>query len=600
MTAMTSPVQDYLAMLHERHRRVVEGNVASYIPPLACADPAWFGISLITVGGATYEVGETAQPFTIQSISKPLTFALLLEERGEDFVRAHVGVEPTGEAFNSIALDPASGAPLNPMVNAGAIAAVGLLAEDPAQASPAQRIADAYAAFAGRPLGVDEAVRASESETGHRNRAIAHLLRASDVITGEPDDIAEVYFEQCSRLVTAHDLAAIAATLANGGINPMTGVRAASEETVRSVLSVMTSCGMYDGAGEWLFTVGLPAKSGVSGGLIAVLPGRLGIGVFSPPLDEAGNSVRAVRVCEDLSRDLQLHLIQPGRRPASAIRSSLTLAQRGSKRLRGEPQAEALVALADRAGAFELQGELAFSEGEELARAVLDADLDLVVLDLRRVRRIDNAVIALIHGLRQQFAAGGGELLLTGADDLPASLSHGLTAFGELDLALEWCEDRLLEAAGVALEPMRVPLAEHEALAGLSQAALAQVSLLVQTRRFAAGDLVLERGADADEVILVMEGELSVLLSLADGTSRRVATLRAGMLLGEMSFIDRQQRTSDVRADTDVECAVLTREGLNALDDIDPRVRSQFLANVLRIVNQRAQQARAELAWLAR
>ena len=300
----------YLDSLRARHAGLAGGSVADYIPELAHADPALFGICLATVDGAVYEAGDTRAPFTIQSISKPLTYGIALERLGEARVHDRIGVEPSGDAFNEISLTPGSGIPFNPMINAGAIACAGLVAE--AARDPLALVLGSYSAYAGRPLEIDQAVFESERETGHRNRAIAHLLRNFDVISDAPDRALDLYFSQCSVSVDCRDLATIAATIANGGVNPATGERAVSESVVRQMLSVMTTCGMYDSAGEWLMSVGLPAKSGVSGGILAVLPGRLGIAVYSPRVDSRGNSVRGVAVCRDLSRDLALHLVRAG------------------------------------------------------------------------------------------------------------------------------------------------------------------------------------------------------------------------------------------------------------------------------------------------
>src|SRR6185295_11545469 len=222
-----------------------------------------------------------------------------------------VGVEPTGDAFNSISLEPGTGRPRNPMINAGAIATAGLIGGRADKRI--NRLLETFGAYAGRPLTLDEAVFNSENETGHRNRAIGHMLRNFDILTSDPIPVVELYFKQCSISVTCRDLATMAATLANHGINPLTGKQALRGEYVESVLSVMETCGMYDFAGEWVYKVGMPAKSGVAGGVIAVLPGQLGIGVFSPRLDARGNSVRGIRVCEELSRRFDLHLLnRPG------------------------------------------------------------------------------------------------------------------------------------------------------------------------------------------------------------------------------------------------------------------------------------------------
>jgi glutaminase len=285
-----SPIQALLEALHARFQAVRDGAVADYIPELTKADPEWFAICLATTDGRLYEVGDSRQGFTIQSISKPLTYGLALEDRGLDAVLARIGVEPTGDAFNSISLAPDTGRPLNPMINAGAIAAASLVAGHSEEDKLARLLA-VYGLYAGRPLAVDRRVYESERDTGHRNRAIGHMLRNFGILDGDPEPALDLDFRQCSIEIDCRDLALIGATLANGGVNPVTGERALRAEYVENVLSVMTTCGMYDFAGEWVYSVGMPAKSGVGGGVLAVLPGQLGIGVFPPA------STRAATAC---------------------------------------------------------------------------------------------------------------------------------------------------------------------------------------------------------------------------------------------------------------------------------------------------------------
>ena len=237
-----SPVQVYLDRLHARYAGLGEGKVATYIPELGKADPAWFGICLATPDGRVYEVGDTRQQFTIQSISKPFTYGLALEDQGYDEVLKRIGVEPSGEAFNSISLTPA-GCPLNPMINAGAIATTSLIAGHSAE-DRLERLLAVFSLYAGRPLSIDEAVYRSERDTGHRNRAIGHLLRNFEVLTDDPDLALDLYFKQCAIQVDCRDLSLIAATLANGGRNPLTDDRAVPHDLVESILSVMTTCGM--------------------------------------------------------------------------------------------------------------------------------------------------------------------------------------------------------------------------------------------------------------------------------------------------------------------------------------------------------------------
>ncbi|MDX2168344.1 MAG: glutaminase A [Deltaproteobacteria bacterium] len=305
--AVASPLRGFLRELHERYRTLTDGQVADYIPELSKADPNWFGISIVTVGGQEVEIGDALQPFTIQSISKPFVYGMALTDRGREATMHHIGVEPSGDAFNSIELQEGTRRPFNPMVNAGAIAAASLVTGE----GPAERlnhVLDTFARYIGHPVQVDMAVFTSERATGHRNRAMAHLMRNFDIIDARIEEALDLYFQQCSILVTCRDLAVMAATLANGGVNPRTGERALAVEYVRDLLSVMYTCGMYDYAGEWAYRVGLPAKSGVGGGILAVVPGQAGIGIFSPPLDSHGNSVRGLRVCEDLVERFGLHV----------------------------------------------------------------------------------------------------------------------------------------------------------------------------------------------------------------------------------------------------------------------------------------------------
>ncbi|MGG6237672.1 glutaminase A [Nodosilinea sp. AN01ver1] len=305
--AVASPFRQYLNDLHERYQGALDGAVADYIPELALADPNWFGICVVTKGGQVFEVGDCDQLFTIQSISKAFVYGLALEDHGRDYVNSKVSVEPTGEAFNAIVLDEVTNRPYNPMVNAGAIATADLIKGDSAT-ERLKRMLAMFKRYTGRELDVNVPVFLSEKGTGFRNRAIAYLMLNFGMVTDRVDETLDLYFQQCSIMVNAKDLAMMAATLANGGVNPVTGERALDEHYVQDVVSVMLTCGMYDYSGEWVYRVGLPAKSGVGGGITALAPGKLGIGTFSPPLDAKGNSYRGIKVCENLSRDFGLHL----------------------------------------------------------------------------------------------------------------------------------------------------------------------------------------------------------------------------------------------------------------------------------------------------
>jgi len=295
-----------LDRLHKKHSECHEGNVATYIPELAKANPDHFGVAVVGVDGGIYEAGETSAEFTIQSISKAFVFGLAVETHGRDAVLKRVGVEPSGDAFNSLELR-SSRKPFNPMINAGAITDTGMVTGASVK-ERMNKILRLLSDAAGRELRVDEGVYQSEKETGHRNRAIGHLLKNVDLIDGEVEEVLDLYFQQCSVLLNARDLATMGATLANLGTNPVTGKEVLSFDSVRDVLSVMFTCGMYDFAGEWAFRVGIPAKSGVGGGILAVINRQLGIGTYSPRLDSMGNSVRGIRLCTDLAEEMGLHV----------------------------------------------------------------------------------------------------------------------------------------------------------------------------------------------------------------------------------------------------------------------------------------------------
>ena len=291
------------------YRDLREGAVADYIPELAIVAPDTFGLAIATTTGKLYTAGDAETPFTIQSVSKALTFCLAAELRGRDFVMSRVGVEPSGDAFNSIVFDPLTNRPFNPMVNAGAITIAGILHET-LGADAFAFLLDRLSQAAGRSLTMNEAVYRSEEETGHRNRAIAHLLLANGALAVPALDAVDLYFRQCSIDVTASDLARIGATLANMGENPVNGKTAFELRAVRDTLALMFSCGMYDYAGRWAYDVGVPAKSGVGGGILGVVNRQLGMATFSPRLDAKGNSVRGIASFEMLADELGLHAFE--------------------------------------------------------------------------------------------------------------------------------------------------------------------------------------------------------------------------------------------------------------------------------------------------
>jgi glutaminase len=282
------------------------GSVADYIPELTKANPNNFGLAIATTTGRIYEIGNVKARFTIQSVSKAFAFCLAQEIAGPELVAARVGVEPSGDPFNAIVFDPHTNRPFNPMVNAGAIAVAGILQEHLGEGA-FDFMMERFSAAAGRTLDLNEAVYRSEHETGHRNRAIAHLLLAADALAVPPDAALDLYFRQCSINVCARDLARMGATFANMGMNPVSRQPVFDIAAVRSTLAVMFTCGMYDYAGHWAYDVGIPAKSGVGGGIVGVVNRQLGIASYSPRLDAKGNSVRGVGAFKVLADHFGLH-----------------------------------------------------------------------------------------------------------------------------------------------------------------------------------------------------------------------------------------------------------------------------------------------------
>lgn len=378
------PITVLLEKVLDEVRPQTTGAPAAYIPELAEADPDLLSFAVVGPRGRVTTIGDDQAEFTIQSMSKPFVLALALHDLGREAVFARVGAEPSGEPFNAISLEEGTGRPANPMVNAGAIATTSLVAGADIDERTA-KIVGMMSEFAGRSLWVDEAVYASESATGDRNRALAHLLKSYGIVEGSVDDTVETYFRQCSVLVTVRDLAVMAGTPAFGGRNPVTGRQVVSERVARDVTSIMASCGMYDFSGEWMLRVGLPAKSGVSGGVLAVAPSQFGVAAFSPRLDAHGNSVRAGAIVEILSDRFGMHLLEPHE---SIAAPGITVEQSADGplvRLGGElgfAGAERVLSLLREIASVTPTGSLITVDAAELARAhpaavmVLRAEMD--------------------------------------------------------------------------------------------------------------------------------------------------------------------------------------------------------------------------------
>ena len=302
---VTQALEEALKRFASNHH----GKNASYIPYLASVPSQLFGISIMFCDGTHAEVGDTDYEFAIESISKVFTLAHVLDEYSPQTLRSKIGCDPTGEPFNSVvALELHKGRPLTPFVNAGAMATVSLIKAENPQVRW-EKIQATYNAFAGRELSVNEEVYKSEAASNQHNRGIAWLLQSYGYMYADPMEVCAVYTRQCSVSITCQDLVTMGVTLANGGVNPLTGKRVLEAKNVAPILSEMTLNGLYDTTGDWYYKVGLPGKSGVGGGILAVVPGVCAIAAFAPPLDVAGNSVRGQLAAEYLSRTLNLSLL---------------------------------------------------------------------------------------------------------------------------------------------------------------------------------------------------------------------------------------------------------------------------------------------------
>jgi len=610
LTAL-APVEDFLADLHARVSQETGGGPADYIPELGKVDPSLFGIAIATVDGQIYAVGDTDIPFTIQSVSKPFMYGWALQRHGRPKVLERVGVEPTGEAFNSIVLDEVANRPFNPMVNAGAIAVAEMMPGD-TQAERVGNMLDLFSNLAGRKLDIDEAVFKSELATGHRNRAIAYMMLNTAMIERDPNEVLDLYFRQCSVNVTACDLALMAATLANDGTNPLTDMSVFDAQYVRDMLSVMNSCGMYDYAGEWAYEVGMPAKSGVSGCIIAVMPGQIGICVYAPPVDTQGNSVRGIRVCQEISSEFELHAFNNRTNVRSVVRRDYRADVVRSNRLRTLEERKILAKDGHQVAILEAQGALFFGSTEQLLRKMgqLAADSRYVVVDFKRVHQADTSARKLIVRAARSMAASETELVFASiADDgrldgLVRALAtsedgHRVRQFRDADAALEWCEDQLL--AGTAFgHGTKFAVSEINLFNGLSADECRLVESVIRPLVFEKGDVIMREGDDAKLFFVLARGTVSVQIKVHGKGNRkkRVASIGPGLTFGEMALLDGGKRSADIVANERVICYGLGVEELHELSAEHPNIMITILSNLTREFSERLRHANEEISVL--
>ncbi|MFG1296581.1 glutaminase A [Xanthobacter variabilis] len=603
IAVLQTPLLRFLIDTHDSLAALKDGAVPSYIPELAKADPDQFGIALATIDGHVYETGDTMVPFTIQSISKAMVYALALDTLGADQVEAAIGVEPSGDAFNSIRLTT-DNRPFNAMVNAGAIACSGLIADAMGE-DAFGLIAATLGRFAGRTLEMDQAVFLSERATGDRNRAIAYLLRNYGGIRGTVDDVLDVYFRQCSLLVTARDLAIMGATFANHGVNPVTGEAVASSYAIARTLAVMSSSGMYDYAGEWIYRVGVPAKSGVGGGILAALPAQLGLGTFSPRLDQHGNSVRGIRTCEMIAEAFDLHMLSRRDDVRACVLADYDFHTVPAKPGRQQREDEILAACPGAIRVLELAGKLSFASMDYVSRRLADPGMvpEFLILNLHRVTTITDAAMALLLGmLKTQLPATTTTVVAGVSPGAPveprvwALKNEGaqVRIFPTYEAAVEWAEDQIIYRHGGFHERAAdFDLARQALLIGLAPQELAELTRLCRRSVYAAGTEIMPLDEPPTRVYFLLRG----VVSARDSRGTRIDTLIPGMAFGELALIE-QPRTVSVRSDGEVVCMELSMDDFRAFQETHPRAGERIVRNLALLLAGRIRRATARIEML--
>lgn len=418
---MRSPIPDYLNQVLQSARPIETGAPAGYIDVLAKADTSRLAVALAMVDGQIYSAGDDTVEFSMQSISKAFVYALAIEDAGLEHVLEKIGVEPSGDAFNQLSLEKGTNRPMNPMINAGAITAHSLVVGPNATADQrTERILSVMSKLAGRQLRVDEEVFEAEWKDANRNMGIGYMLKAAGIIKCDPQEVVKGYIRQCAINVNVRDLAMMAATLCNAGYHPLTSEKIFPHASVRQVLSVMTTCGMYDAAGDWVSNVGIPAKSGVAGGILGALPGQVGIAAFSPKLDSRGNSVRGVAICEKLSRDMGLHMMDVSQIARATVNTTVATITPGKVDPKHQNCDRQVII-------FSLRGAVRFAGSERLTRAVArelgkpdpavpgsgqHTDACAVVFSFKDVFSLNKVAKRLIHELISRLLEEGREVVV--------------------------------------------------------------------------------------------------------------------------------------------------------------------------------------------
>lgn len=588
-------MSDYLESVLAGLAGNTAGTLAGEPEELGVADPDLLGLSMTMADGRTYEAGETRSEFSIQSISKPFTYGMALTAHGYQHVREKIDVEPSGDAYNEISLEADTGRPRNALINAGALAAASLVASHYGD-DAFEQLLRMYSAAAGRDLTMNPTVYESARRTGDRNRAIAYLLKSQGVIEHDTEAALDLYFRQCSIGVTCRDLGVMAATLANRGTNPLTGEEVLAPGIAEHVLSVMTTCGMYNDAGDWVAGIGLPAKSGVSGGILAALPGQLGLAVFSPRLDQHGNSVRGTEACRQLSEDLGLHFIHAARSARSTIRAHYSLAERPSPRIRPSRDQAVLAERGHEVRFLEVHGDMLFTEAETVIQlgSEMAASHDVVVIDISHLDEISGRIRALFLQLQETsdpallvFVDPG--RLLAPEPGRPADAAPPPMSFLSVDAAAQWCEDRLIDRYGGKHRASELQLSDHPVTGGMPAEVRAALADYLQGQTYDDGEPVTGADGTSEGLFLVMAGQARVSPNAAgtNAAGTGASLYMAGTSFGRLGGSGEAPPVARVHAEGKTTVELLTPDNYARLRHDDPQTALLLAERLVGIAAER-------------
>ena len=600
------PMASFLKDVHSTSISNISGKNADYIPELSGADPNQFGIALTSSDGYVHEIGDSLNIFTIQSISKAFVYSLALELVGEQAVNEIIGVEPSGEAFNSIKFQD-DNRPFNPMINAGAIACTALIYSLEGT-NAFNRIQEIMGRFAGRNLHLDQKVFESENATGDRNRAIAWLLKNNKIMKTDVEKSLLTYFKQCSLQVSARDLSIMGATLACNGFNPVTKKRVISINNAIKTMSIMASAGMYDYSGEWLYRVGLPAKSGVGGGIIAALPSQFGLGSFSPPLDQQGNSVRGIEVCKIVSSYYNLHILETEGNIEDVISASYNLQNVRSSTERQEHDINILLKYGKNACVLELTGSLNFMAIDYIIRQVnKHTAKEFIILSMRKVSRFSSGAEKMLEAFIQNLSNINNKIIFSDIkfnSEIKSNILNNFRSiesisplyFKETNEAIRWVEDKLLTKYASTKKPSeRVSLKKQLLLKGLSPIELEFLKTQLISRKYEVDATIISKGDAADGIYFLQSGQVDISVK----KNRSLTTINAGACFGEFSLVSpHTKRSANVIAVTDCFCEYLPIKTIETVRLSHSNIIEILLKNVALLLLERLQNSNDKISAL--